>query len=529
MDNFSWLKQSTWLMKLIICVFLTFIQILFFKSLSAQPTIQWQKNLGGSEYDEAKCVRQTTDGGFIIAGYTLSNNGDVSGNHGGLDFWVVKLTNTGAIQWKKSLGGTNNEWAYSIQPTNDGGYIVVGSTLSNNGDVLGNHGDEDCWVVKLSSSGTIQWQKALGGSDWDEAWSIQQTSDGGYILAGRTRSNDGDVSGNHGAFDIWVVKLDGTGTLAWQKSLGGSGDDIGYAVRQTPDGGYIVTGESGSDNGDVSGLIGGTDYWVIKLSPEGNLEWQKMLGSSSLDFPYDITPTNDGGYIVVGIASANSGDVTGNHDGFDYWVVKMNNQGDIQWQKSLGGSGQDYAQAVQQTSDGGYVIAGSSPSTDGDVIGNDGVIEFWIVKLTEVGELQWQKTLGGTKADRAFSIQQTSDGGYIVCGYAWSNDGDVSVNKGKTDYWVVKLSPESSSTSNLSAQTLEIYPNPATSTISLNFSDEESTLSVQITDLLGQIIHHQTISTNQPINISDLPNGFYLLSATTPSGTVFSGKFTKQD
>jgi len=505
---------------------------LFPISLSAQPIIEWQKALGGSEAEQARGVQQTTDGGYVVAGYTVSNNGDVIGNHGVNDFWVVKLSSTGMIQWQKTLGGSNDDWAYSIQQTSDGGYILAGYTKSTDGDVISNHGNRDFWVVKLSSLGVLQWQKTLGGSGWDEAWSVRQTTDGGYIVAGRTTSLDGDVTGNHGAFDFWVVKLDDTGALEWQKSLGGSMVDIGYSVRQTIDGGYIVTGESESNNGDASGLHGSMDYWVVKLSAVGEVEWQKMLGSTSLDRPNEINPTNDGGYIVVGIASWNDGDVTGNHGGYDIWAVKLNGLGEIEWQKSLGGSKEDYAQSVQQTSDGGYIIAGSTSSIDGDVLGNDGGVDFWIVKLTPEGELQWQKTVGGIQADRALSIQQSSDGGFIVAGFTQStNNGDVSGFHGTQDFWVVKLSPESVNTEDFATQSsyLEIYPNPAFHNITLQIASEAPTLTICITDLLGRELSRQTIANGGSTDIAALPNGLYHVAATTPGGKVFSGKFRKQE
>jgi len=170
------------------------------------PKISFTTCLGGSDKDIAQSIRQTTDGGYIVAGYTYSNDGDVSGNHGGADYWIVKLNKAGNIQWQKCLGGSDDEYAQSIQQTSDGGYIVAGQTDS--GDVFGNLGFEDSWIVKLNNNGELQWQKYLGGSRDDSAESIQQTKDGGYIVAGQSNSNNGDVSGNHGEADVWIVKLD---------------------------------------------------------------------------------------------------------------------------------------------------------------------------------------------------------------------------------------------------------------------------------------------------------------------------------
>ena len=328
-------------------------------------------------------MRQTSDGGYIVAGSTTSpNDGDVTGNHGGYDSWIVKLTNAGAIDWEKSLGGTGADHAYSVRQTTDGGYIVAGYSNSHDGDVTGNHGGDDYWVVKLTAAGDIDWQKSLGGSWNDNGMDARQTADGGYIVTGWSNSFNGDVTGNHGGNDYWVVKLDSTGNIVWQKSLGGSGNDNSWGeIQQTADGGYIVAGQSNSNGGDVSGNHGGYDYWVVKLTDAGAIDWQKSLGGSGFDEGYSVRQTSDGGYIVAGFSESNDQDVSGNHGGRDAWVVKLGPSGNILWQHPLGGSGQDQAQCMRQTADGGYIVAGSSDSHDGDVTGNHGGTDYWIVKL----------------------------------------------------------------------------------------------------------------------------------------------------
>jgi hypothetical protein len=505
---------------------------------SAQPGIQWQKSFGGTASEVSRSIENTNDGGYIVAGFSTSNNGDVSGNHGGGDWWVVKLNVLGEIQWQRTLGGTSTESVYSILQTSDGGYIAAGRTHSNDGDVSGNHGDWDCWVVKLTSMGVVEWQKTYGGSNWDEAYFIQQTTEGGYILAGNSVSTDGDVTGNHGYFDIWVVKLNQTGTIEWQKSLGGgNGAEYAQCVRQTIDGGYIVAGSTNSTDGDVSGNNGTDDYWVVKLSPAGTIEWQNALGGLGIDVAHSICQASDDGYVVVGHSGSDSnGDVTGHHGGFDAWVVKLSNAGDLQWQKALGGSGPDWGFSIQPTNDGGYVISGETQSTDGDVLDNDGGADAWVIKLGQLGEIQWQKTFGGAEAEGANVILQTNDGGYITAGYTYSNNGDVSGNHGGRDIWVVKLSPSSTPTSSPLALPLEIYPNPATNTIyflstgvlTKEESGADERFTVTITDLLGWELSRQTISDNNEIDISTLPNGLYLLTASTPSGKMFCGKFRKE-
>ncbi|MBX7139967.1 MAG: T9SS type A sorting domain-containing protein [Chitinophagales bacterium] len=424
------------------------------------PPIEWQKSLGGTSYDYAQSIQQTADGGYIVAGHSPSHDGDVSGNHGSYDYWIVKLDGTGAIEWQQSLGGTDPDYAQSIQQTADGGYIVAGYSDSNDGDVSGHHGNSyahDYWIVKLESTGAIEWQKSLGGTSSDEAQSIQQTADGGYIVAGSSQSNDGDVSGWHPGYDdygypladYWIVKLDGTGVIEWQLSLGGSFDDRAQSVQQTADGSYIVAGHSQSNDGDVSGHHGNSsydDYWIVKLDDAGTIEWQKSLGGTSSDEAQSIQQSADGGYIVAGSSKSNNADVSGWHEGYDYygdptsdyWIVKLDGTGAIEWQKSLGGTSYDEAQSIQQSADGSYIVAGNSFSYNGDVSGNHGEDDYWIVKLDGTGAIEWQKSLGGTEFDEVYSIQQTTDGGFIVAGYSWSNNADVSGNHGYYDYWIVK-------------------------------------------------------------------------------------------
>ncbi|RDB05961.1 3-coathanger stack domain-containing protein [Runella aurantiaca] len=404
--------------------------------------VSWQKSLGGTKDDRAFSVQKTSDGGYIVAGYTDSNDEDVSGNHGGYDYWVVKLSNIGTIEWQKSLGGTRDDLAYSIAQTTDGGYIVAGSSNSNDGDVSGNHstlGAEDYWVVKLSNVGLIEWQKTLGGTGDDVANSIVQTTDGGYIVAGYANWIEGDLPDYHGYYDCWVVKLNNVGTIEWQKALGGTGSEAVNSIVQTTDGGYIVAGYSGSNDGDVAGHHGFGDFWVVKLSNVGTIEWQKALGGSNLEVAYSIAQTTDGGYIVAGNAKSNDGDVSGNHGNYDCWIVKLSNAGTIEWQKALGGTAEDKARAIVQTWDGGYIVVGSTWSNNGDVSGNHGNLDYWVVKLSNVGTIEWQKALGGTSNDFAFSIIQTGSG-YVIAGVTGSNNGDVSGNHGVGDFWVASLS-----------------------------------------------------------------------------------------
>ena len=427
-------------------LFLLFNSTLFVLNSHAQvPQIEWEKSLGGTSTEVASCILQTNDRGYIVAGITLSNDGDVTENHGQNDEWIVKLDSTGNMQWQASLGGSNQDKAKSVKQTYDGGYIVCGYTASNDGEVSGNHGYYDYWLVKLNSTGNIQWQKCLGGSLDDLAYSIQITRDSGYVMAGKSKSYNGDLTANHGGYDYWIIKTDDSGSIQWQKSYGGTNDDIAQSILQTSDGGYIVAGTSESNDGDVTGHHGNDstgDYWVVKLDNTGTIQWQKSLGGTVGDTASSIQKCSDGGYIVAGYTYSNDSDVTGNHGSSDYWVVKLDSIGTLVWQKCFGGTLQEVSYSIVETSDGGNLIAGYSYSNDGDVSGHHGIsatADSWVVKTDAVGNIQWQKSLGGTsdEINTVYSNEQTADGGYILACTSASNDDDV------TEHWKSRFDPSS--------------------------------------------------------------------------------------
>jgi hypothetical protein len=481
---------------------------------NAQPTIEWQKCFGGSNYDIVRANPvKTTDDGYILTCGTYSNNGDVSGNNGGLDTWVVKMSNLGTIQWQKCLGGSNTDYGLSIITTSDGGYILTGRTESNDGDVSGNHGQGDFWVVKLSSFGNIEWQKCLGGSNDESGLSIKQTSDGNYILIGITTSNNGDVSGNHGNIDAWVVKISNLGTIQWQKCLGGSNnEDIVPSINTTSDGGYILTGRTESNDGDVSGNHGQGDIWVVKLSSFGNIEWQKCLGGSNNEYGHSIQQTVDGGYVLIGSTTSNNGDVSGNNGDQDVWVVKLSSFGDIEWQKCLGGSNKESGLSIQQTTDEGYVFCGSTSSNNGDVSGYHGGFDTWLVKLSSFGNIEWQKCLGGSDGEDGSSIQQTTDGSYILSCDTYSNNADVSGNHGDQDVWVVKLSSKLDVMEQTPNNLISLYPNPVNNVLNLKLDKNFENVPFLITDVEGKTINTGIINDiNTSINVELLSSGIYFM------------------
>jgi hypothetical protein len=409
--------------------------------------------LGGNQNDQANFIKQTLDGGYIIGGISESSlNGDVTGtNKGGVDCWIVKLTSTGTITWNKLFGGNNFDELKQIEQTADGGYIFCATTGSSaNGDVSGtSNGGYDCWVVKLDAMGTKTWDVLLGGDQFDFASSIQQTSDNGYILGGYSFSSaNGDVTGtSNGLSDYWVVKLNATGVVQWNKLLGGTGEEQLNFIKQTSDGGYIATGSTTSSaSGNVTGTLNGIfDFWIIKLNSSGNPVWNKSIGGSQEQISYSIKQTSDGGYIVAGKSNSSaSGNITGINNGLnDYLVVKLDAVGNITWNNLLGGNADESAVAVEQTADGGYIIVGTSASSaSGNVSPSSyGLEDIWIVKLNASGSLVWNKLYGGDQTDIATSVNQTTDGGFIISGYTSSsaNGAVIGTNHGGNDFWVIKI------------------------------------------------------------------------------------------
>lgn len=460
------------------------------------------------------------------------------------------------IEWQNTIGGSGNDQLYSVDQTTDGGYILGGNSASDiSGDKTENsQGNYDYWVVKLDASGSIQWQNTIGGSSTDELNSIQQTADGGYILGGHSSSNiSGDKTENsQGSFDYWVVKLDAVGAIQWQNTIGGWEFDYLYSIQQTSDGGYVLGGRSWSGiSGDKTDTSrGGNDYWVVKLDSTGLIQWQNTIGGSINDFLISIEQTADGGYILGGWSSSDStGDKTeDSQGGRDYWVVKLDIAGSIQWQNTIGGSGTDRLESIQQTSDGGYVMGGVSDSPISgdkteDSLGGD---DYWVVKLDTAGAIQWQNTIGGSGNDQLYSIQQTTDGGYVMGGYSLSNiSGDKTENsQGNWDYWVVKLGPDSTTVIvqqlPVNNHQLQVYPNPFSSStvITLKSPFEKGDLGgwrITLYDILGK---RQDASTSLSVTKEgavvelqrgNLPEGLYFFRITTEEGVLGNGKLVIQD
>ncbi|MEZ5015390.1 MAG: MopE-related protein [Chitinophagales bacterium] len=408
---------------------------------SQAPDIFWEHTYGGTETDESWAVRQAPDGGYIVAGTSYSGDVDLDGNYGSRDYCLVKTDAYGIKEWAHHYGSSALDYCYDAICAFDGGYLLMGYTYGNDYDVSELNGPSDIWIAKVDEEGGIEWERSYGGSVGEIGQCIIATRDSCYVFAGYTNSNDFDVSGNHGD-DTWVVKINQEGDILWQTCLGGSDAEFAYGICQTEDGGYGIVSTSLSTDGQVGLNHGGYDYWLSKIDSSGNFQWGHVYGGSELDWPRQVISTQDNGFLIAGYTESSNGDVTVNYGFYDYWIVKTDSAGNLEWQKSYGGSVTEEAFDVIQCTDGGYAVCGHTTSSDGDITGFHGPSIFadtWVIKIDNLGNLIWQKALGGTGTDNGNSIIEIEPETYIVAGCSSSSDGDVAENIGVKDYWLLKL------------------------------------------------------------------------------------------
>jgi parallel beta-helix repeat protein len=364
----------------------------------------------GGYCDWARSVQQTTDGGYIIVGST-----NIFGaGEGSEDVWLVKATANGTEEWNKTFGGSDHDCGHAVQQTKDGGYIIVGGTTPFGAGVL------DVYLIKTYSNGSEEWHRTFGGLYSDYGNSVQQTADGGYIVAGYTASFATGWGG-----DVYLIKTDENGNELWQKTFGGSDWDDGNSVQQTKDGGYIIAGFT-----DSSFVTGSADVYLIKTYSNGSEEWHRTFGGTRYEMASEVQQTTDGGYIIIGRTESRYFS--------DVYLIKTDENGNELWQKTFGGLDySDYGNSVQQTKDGGYILAGETHSFGA------GGGDVWLVKAAASGTEEWNKTFGGSDYDCGHAVQQTKDGGYIIAG------GTASFGAGEWDVWLIKVKEELAPVHNL--------------------------------------------------------------------------------
>ncbi len=403
------------------------------------------KTLGGSNNDAARSVISTSDGGYAVAGFTQSNDGDVT-NKADIqyDFWLLKFTGDNELVWQKTYGGSNDDRAEHIIQTNDGGFAIIGYNNSNDGNATENAGGRDIWIIKTDSQGEINWQQSIGFSGNDQGLSVIQTNDGGYFIGGIIdvtasggEGNKGVNTKRHAGGDYWGLKLNASGQLEWRKFFGGFNTDTCYDVTETDDG-YLLIGSSDSNDVDIKNNKGSYDIWLVKIDKTGSLVWEKSLGGSEIDEGYQLIKSGDNNFVIAGETRSNDQDISNQNGGADVWIVKINPEGDLIWQKTFGGSSFDVSRGITQTNDG-FALVGSSRSSDKQVESNNGQNDVWVLKLDTNGNLKSQKVFGGSEIDFGYGITQLADGTLVVVGESASNDSDITENKGFTDLLLATL------------------------------------------------------------------------------------------
>lgn len=416
--------------------------------------LQSLKTYGGSQQDDALSVVETLGGNIAVLGFTQSSDGDIEGKSTtDSDYWLLKLDKDLNILWQKTFGGSSDDRGQDIVATSDGGFLITGYSRSNDGDVSQNFGFHDFWVLKLNANGDVIWEQSFGFSGNDRSFSAIETLDGGYIVSGfldvsasEGDGNDNGTSGRpksilakHGVGEFWGIKLKPDGQIEWRRYFGGSNNDRSYDVLQASDGNIIMLGSSESDDFDVSNPQGSYDFWAVKVNLSGDMIWQRNFGGSSIDIGYAAINSQDNQFLFTGDTRSNDGDVDGFKGNTDYWLVKFDDNANLIWQTTYGGSDFDSARSVLQLQSGDVLITGSSRSSDVQVSQNFGQNDVWIVQAEDSGNFKSGLSIGGSQIDLANDAIQLQSGEVIVVGSSESSDNLIAENKGDKDILILKL------------------------------------------------------------------------------------------
>ncbi len=411
--------------------------------------VVWIKSFGGSGDDTPRSVVETLDGGYAVLGFSNSTDGDLQGKSSQVnDYWLFKTDRNGNAIWSRTYGGSMDDRGQAVIETSDGGFAVTGYAMSADGDASNNEGFHDNWVLRLDGQGNLLWEQSFGFSGHDHSYDLVETPEGGLFFTGFLDITSARADGytekhasltRHGVGEFWGTKLDSGGEIEWRSYFGGTNNDRAHAVARAYDGGYVMAGFSESDDFDISDPRGSYDFWVVKVSETGELAWQHSYGGTEIDIANDVAQTHDGGYVITGSTISADGDVSASQGGSDAWVIKIDAQGQLLWERTYGGSAFEAAEAICPTRDGGFVVVGNSRSTDKDVGTNAGENDLWIFKVDSRGQLLWEQALGGTDLDFGFDILESSDGAILVVGETASTDLFPLENKGGTDLIMVRI------------------------------------------------------------------------------------------
>ena len=514
-------------------------------------TAEWDMRYGGSGNEGFTTIIKTSDGGYLSGGYSASGvSGDkTQASQGKNDYWIVKSDANGKKLWDKRYGGSDDDYLNRIIPTKDGGYLLAGSSLSGkSGDKTeASRGDRDYCIVKVDKQGNKEWDRSYGGSGYDELKKVLQLSTGEYLLAGYSNSPaSGDKTQNsQGENDYWLVKISSTGKKLWDQRYGGRLEEELAGIVQTAEGGYLLGGSSwsGKNGNKTEASRGKSDFWLVAVDKEGKQVWDKTYGGTGEDEAYSLGKAGKE-YFIAGQSDSPAGaDKTrDSQGGLDYWLLKVSSTGEKVWDKRYGGDKDEELRASIRTRDGGYLLAGKSFSNKSGNKRQDsqGSSDYWMVKADKEGQYEWSKTFGGSGAEELRAVIQTQEGGYLLGG---KSDSGVSGNRtqpsqGGTDYWLVKVSPEASSIvaereATLVAEPigrtvlspLTVYPNPAQEKVTVSFTlPQTQQATVKVYDSQGKSIttlFQGEVKANQAYEIkwqaNDISSGLYFLQLQTPT------------
>jgi len=521
-------------------------------TLAAQNwDIIWQQCFGGSSIDVAYDLI-AIENGYFIAGGTGSNDGDISFHRGLGDGWLIRIDSIGNLLWEKTFGGSDSEEIRRILPSTDGNYYLLGSSWSSDGHINYDPypGSLDYWIVKINANGNIIWEKIVGGTGGDYLWNGAATADGGVVAIGRTTSNDGDVKIHFGSWDTWIVKLSADGKTEWGYIIGTDFFDIGQAIIQTSDGGYLAGSNSiilQGGIGNISCIPPSYEYVtgvLTKFDAGMNIQWQHCYGGSNHNSIHCIIEIDDG-YIFTG--STHSMEIPGYHyEGeSDVWVVRIDLDGNIIWQRAYGGWRYEVAHNIIATADGGFIVVGNTYSKHGDVSGNHSTTEhnpdIWVFKINSDGVLQWQQCFGGSVNERCdYGVVKKSDNNFVIAGttnYGPSHDVECTPRSSykypNMDIWVFEIMMDdtlNAISTPANTREIKIYPNPARDYIEFNIQNIMfKTADLIIFDIFGRYVVNKEITTPYArIDVSKLPAGIYFYRLIIDED-ILSGKFVISD
>lgn len=412
------------------------------------PTQQWINSYGGDRNDIAYSAHSTDNGDVLIAGMSYSDDGDLNDNKGKADAWLLRINAQGQTIWSKNYGGSEHDAFYDIKSTADGGFVLVGTSFSADGELDENRGKADYWILKVNENGMVQWSKTYGGNDQDQASGIILMADGGYLVYGHSVSSDLENCGKGPKADAWVIRLDAGGDLLWSQTYGGEGNDLLKAAWLNSDASVLLVGYTDSQTSSLGEHQGATDAWAIKIATDGALLWSKQYGGTRADFVTSISQSDNNTYLLGGYTYSDDGDLSELQGLRDAWTFGINAQGTLLWSKSFGGSHHEEINALL-LNDGNYLVGGYTWSADGPAETHFGNKDFYLRQMDATGSVLWQQNYGGSQSDILYYIVEGTEESIYLIGSSRSEDGALAGtnNKGLEDVLVIKLKENESTLS----------------------------------------------------------------------------------